>query len=432
MKTILLSCLLFLSLIHLSAQDIKTVKKYLDATQLDKAKTEIDNYLAKNPNNAEGLYYKSKVYGSIAANDQFKSLAPDGRQVAFDAFKQAVDVDKDNKLMILMVQDKYKPIFDLYAGYYDKGIKDFNAAVTNKDKAYYDSSMNNFLKANEVGNYIYSKQWALSSIDTQLVLNIGKAALNAGNKEQALTYFKKLADSNIVRTKDDSSGYELPYQWLALYYKDAKDEANLMKYADLGRKNFPNSDYFDAIMLDYYRSTKNRDALFKKYQEVVTRFPDSAQYHFNYANEAFNYVYNSDAGTKIENREELLKTVGTELEAALRANPDDVNTNWLYGQYYYNAGVDLREKANAIKGTKPEDVKAKADLNSQAKAMYAKAVPFGEKALASLETGNKKTERSRYKSVVDLMQRIHQGLDQNDKVKTYQQMYDAADTKFVN
>ncbi len=431
MKRIILSVLFFASVTTLFAQDIKKIKGYVDAKQLDKAKTEIDAYLQKNPDNPEGLYYKSKIYGSLASNEQFKSLAPDGREVAFDAFKKAVESDKDNKLTLLMVQDQYKSIFDLYSGYYDAAVANFNSAAGG-NKADFEQAMNNFIKADEIGNYIYTKKWALSEVDTALVLNIGKAALNAGNKEQAMKYFKKLADANIAGTKDGNVGYNLPYQWLALHYKEAGDSANLLKYANLGKQYFPNDDYFDLVLLDYYRSNKDYESLFKKYGEIVTKAPDSLTYRFNYANEIFNYVYNSDAGTKINNKEELLKTVGTQLEAAGKLSADDTNTNWLYGQYYFNAGIDLKEKAIKIKGTKPEDVKSKSELNAQAKEMFTKALPYAEKALTSLESGLKKSEKSRYKSVADLMQRIHTSLGQNDKVKVYQTKYDSADDKFIN
>lgn len=432
MKKILFSGLLFLLISGAFAQDLKKVKSYLDKKELDKAKTEIDAYNAKNPNNPEGLYYKSKIYGSIAVSDQFKSLSPDARAEAFDAFKKAVDVDKDNKLLLIMVQDQYKPIFDLYTGYYDAGITSFNTAASSKNKADFETSMNNFMKANEVGNYIYSKKWALSEIDTSLVLNMGKAAINAGNEEQTILAFKKIADSNIIRTSTDSVSYNLPYQWLAGHYREEKDEANFLKYANMGRQNFPKDDYFDALMLDYYRGKKDHDALFKGYSDVVTRFPDSLSYHFNYANEVFNYVYNSDEGAKLSNRDQLLKTVETELETASKLNPDYSNTNWLYSQYYYNAGIDIKDKVKDIKGAKPEDIKAKADLNTQAKASFTKAIPYAEKALASFEAGYKKSDRSRYKSVADLLQRIYQGLNQADKVKVYEKLYDDADAKFVN
>jgi hypothetical protein len=432
MKKIFLSGFLFLLISGIYAQDIKKVKTYLEAKQLDKAKTEIDAYTQKNANNPEGLYYKSKVYGTLASNEQFKSLAPDPRAEAFDAFKKAVELDKEGKLTLVMVQDQYKPIFDLYTGYYDAGITGFNTAATSKNKADFETAMNSFIKANEVGGYIYSKKWALSEIDTPLVLNIGKAAINAGKQEMALEYFKKLADANITRTKDDSLGYVLPYQWLASYYKDAKDEANFLKYVNIGRQNFPKDDYFYAIAIDYYRAKKDYPALFNTYAEAAAKYPDSLLYHFNYANEIFNHVYNSDAGTKIENKEALLKTVGEELEKANKLDPNHTNTNWLYAQYYFNTGIDLKEQANKIKGTKPDEVKAKANLNAQAKESFNKAIPYGEKALTDLENGFKKSEKSRYKSVVDLMQRIYTSIDQNDKVKAYETKYDTADAKFVN
>ena len=432
MKKIFVSGALFLLVSGLFAQDLKKVKSYLDAKQLDKAKSEVDAFNEKNANNPEGLYYKGKVYASLASNDQFKSLAPDARAVAFDAVKKAVEMDKDNKLMLIMVQDQYKPVFDLYSGYYDAAIASFNTAAASKNKTDFETSMNNFIKANEVGSYIYSKKWALSEIDTPLVLNIGKAAINAGRPEITLQSFKKLADANITHTKDDKSGYNLPYQWLANYYSTEKDDANFNKYVNLGKQNFPKDDYFDAIMLDYYRGKKDYPALFKAYNEVTTRYPDSLLYHVNYANEVFNYVYNSDAGTKIENKDELLKTVGTELDKAAKLNPDYVNTNWLYGQYYFNTGIDVRDKALALKGTKPDDVKTKVELNAQAKALFTKAAPYAEKAAQGLESGFKKSERSRYKSVADLLQRIYSSLNQPDKVKGYQAKYDTADTKFVN
>ena len=200
----------------------------------------------------------------------------------------------------------------------------------------------------------------------------------------------------------------------------------------MGKQYFPNDDYCDLVLLDYYRANKDYESLFKKYGEIVTRAPDSLSYRFNYANEIFNYVYNSDAGTKVNNKEEHLKTVGSQLEAAAKLGLDDTNTNWLYGQYFYNAGIDLKEKAIAIKGTKPEDVKSKSELNAQAKEMFTKALPYAEKALTSLESGFKKSEKSRYKSVADLMQRIHTSLGQTDKVKAFQTKYDAADAKFIN
>lgn len=417
------------------AQDVKSIKKLYDNNDLVTAKAQIDALVQKNPTNAEDLYLQSKIYTAIAVNEQMKNTVPDARLIAFEAFKKAVENQKgNNEYLKMMVMDKqfYKPLIDIYSGYYDAGAAYFNSGAAKSNKADFEQSMNMFINADKVGHFIAEQKLALSELDTNLVLNIGKSALNAGKTDMASTYLSKLADAKVIRTKDGAVGYDLPYQWLTLHYKTAKDEVNMLKYANLGKQFFPKDDYYDAVLLDYYRDKKDHDALFKQYQKIITAFPDSVNYHFNYANDAFNAIYNGDEGSKVTNREELLSTITTELGAAIKLKPADVNTNWLYGQYYFNQGVELKDKAKLVKGTTPADLKKKADINAQAQQSFNLALPYGEKAMSILEAGNKKSEKSRYKSIADLMQRIYQGLQKSDKVKVYQEKYDSADSKFVN
>ena len=66
--------------------------------------------------------------------------------------------------------------------------------------------MDLFIKANNVGQYIAQNKWSkIPDGDTTLVLNIGKAALNAGKNDTAMIYFQKLADAGISGTKDGGS-----------------------------------------------------------------------------------------------------------------------------------------------------------------------------------------------------------------------------------
>lgn len=439
MKKIIFSGLLALLMFGVNAQDIKSIQKLLEKKDVAGAKTQIDAFTAKEPNNPIGLWYKSKVYGMIAMDDQLKTTVPDARQISYDAFQKAITAgaaagSTNKEYMLLSIsKDFYTPIFDLYTGWYQEGATYFNTGASGGNKAAFEQSMNAFKNSDMVGHYIYTNKWSnsLSAIDTVLTLNIAKAALNAGKKDEAMVYFKKIADANIRGTKDDNNGYILPYEWLSAYYKDAKDSVNFMKYSSLGMQFFPKEDYFDALMLDYYRAKKDYPSLYKKYDEVIVKYPDSLMYHFNYANDMFNNVYNGDAGTKLTNKDALMKTIGSELQKASAINANDVNTNWLNGQYYFNTGVDIKEQANAIKSTKPEDIKKKADLNAQAKTQFSTALPYVEKAMAGLETTNKKSDKSRYKSIADLMQRVYSGLQQPDKVKMYQAKYDAADAVFV-
>src|SRR5437870_3938111 len=120
MKKLLFSTF-FLCFVTLAfAQDLKTAKSDLDKKQLDKAKADIDAYVAKSPNDAEGLYMKAKIYEQIAASDQYKNLVTgDARQEALDAFKKAMADPKDSKMTLLALKDQYQPVFSLYTGYYE-------------------------------------------------------------------------------------------------------------------------------------------------------------------------------------------------------------------------------------------------------------------------------------------------------------------------
>ncbi|MEO6134927.1 MAG: hypothetical protein ABIP35_07220 [Ginsengibacter sp.] len=435
MKKIILSLIITTFVSFGFTQDAKKVQKYLDSKQLEKAKTEVDGLVAKDPANSEALYLKAKVYSQIADSTGMQSLVQgDAREIAFDAVKKALNDSTNAKVTLMAAQDQYHALFNLYSGYYQGGAEAFNEAASASDKAGYEKAMKLFEKANDVGQYIAERNYAkIGKVDTTLVLNIGKAALNAKDEEVAMKYFKELADANIKGTSEGSDGgFQIPYQWLTLHYKNAGDEASMKKYAELGKKLFPTDDYYTLVEMDYYREKKNNPALFSKYDELVARHPDSLTYHFNYANDIFGYLYNSNEGTEIKDKPGLMKTLGEQVEAAYNINPKDVNNNWLYAQYFYNLGIELRDSAQKIKGTKPEDVKSKADINALSKDNFTKAIPYADKALSALEADSKKSDKSRYKSIADLMQKIYQSMNQNDKIKAYQDKYDAADDKFVN
>ena len=247
MKKIIFSLLFTFFVSVIFAQDMKKAQKYLADKQLDKAKTEIDGLIAKDPSNPEANYMKAKIYEDIAVSEQYKSLVPgNALDESFIAVKKALDDTTNAKVVLMAAQDQYKALFNLYSAFYEAGAKSFNDAAASSSKAGYEDAMNKFIKANEVGQYIVKKNYAkIGNVDTTLVLNIGKAALNAKKDDVALAYFSKLADANINGTSEgNTAGFQIPYQWLALHYKDAKDEANMIKYADLGKKLFPDDDYF--------------------------------------------------------------------------------------------------------------------------------------------------------------------------------------------
>ncbi|MEO8721729.1 MAG: hypothetical protein ABI297_06520 [Ginsengibacter sp.] len=424
-------------------QDLKKASSYVKDKKYEKAKTEIDGLLAKDPNNSEALYLKSKVYAAMADSSAFKSLfTGDPYAEAFDAFKKAFNDSNNVKTKLAILNDNYQPVFLVYAGYFGQAANAFNEAAgsSNKpDTVGFEKAMNLFIKANEVGQYISENNWSkIGKIDTTLVLNIGKSALNAKKDDLARKYFKELADANIkgLHTDDNSAdpSYELPYQWLTLDYKQAGDSANMVKYATIGKQLFPKDDYFDLVQMDYYREKGNSQSLFEQYEALISRNPDSLRNHLNYATEIFSYLYNGDEGVVINHRDELMNTLKAQLDKAISLDPTNSSVNLLYAQYYYNLGIITLEDASKIKGAKltPDQQKKKADLTTKGQEYLKQATPFADKSMATLEEGYKKAEKSRYKSVVNLMQNIYQSLGDKTKLKSYQDKYDQADTKFVN
>lgn len=421
---VVLSCLVSLSF----GQNMKKANKYFDDKDYGKAKTEVEGILEKNPTDAEAIYLKSKVYAKIADSAALHSLVNgDARAEGFTAFKKAVADSNNMKAKLAIMKDNYQPVFDMYSGYYQAAVEDFNKAAQSGTKEDFKSAMDNFIHADEVGQYISGNEWAkIGKVDTTLVLNIGKAAINAKEDDIAMKYFKKLADANIagpVGANDE--GFKLPYEWLELHYKNADDEANMLKYAKVGNELFPKETYFNFVLMDYYRSKKDMPKVLDLHKDIVKENPDSVKYHFNFANDIFGYLYNSDDGVKVENKEEWLKILKGELDKAMSLDADDINTNWLTAQYYYNTGIEFRD--NALKA---KDADTKTKINAEAKENWNKAIPYAQKAIDELAKSGKKADKSRYKSVVNLMQNIYQSMGDKDNLKKYQDLYDSADSKF--
>lgn len=428
MKRIILPVVMCCFISFSFGQSIKNVNKFLDKKDYAKAKTEVDAFLVKNPTDGEGIYLKSKIYAKIADSAALRSLVDgDARAIAFESFKQAVADSNNMKLKLAIMKDSYGPIFDLYTGYYQAGIDDFNKAAQSANKDEFKGAMDNFIRANNVGQYIAENDWAkIGKVDTTLVLNIGKAAINAKDDAATLKYFTELADAKIAGTGGTADdGFKLPYEWLELHYKNAGDEANMLKYAGLGNEVFPKESYFNLVLIDYYREKKETPKMLAVYEGLVKENPDSIKYHFGYANDIFGYVYNSDEGVKVENKDQWMKTLKSQLDQSLALNANDINSNWLTAQYYYNLGIESRDSS-----IKSKDPTAKTSLQNNAKGDWNTAIPYADKAINELRNSGLKSNKSRYKSVVNLMQNIYQSMADNTNLKKYQDMYDAADGLF--
>src|SRR5450755_38650 len=157
MKRMFLSLLMAVVCSGLFAQSVDKAKDLLKANKLAEAKEEIDKVLLvdKNQKNAEAWYTKVKIYNAIAVNDQLKAKYPDALLQSLDALKNYTQYD-DKKLVLLTV-DSYKPINEIYQGLFQEGANDYNVQK-------YPEALVNFKAAISAINFMFSQGWIKQSL----------------------------------------------------------------------------------------------------------------------------------------------------------------------------------------------------------------------------------------------------------------------------
>ena len=415
-------CTLFLGAgLGLTAQSLDKAKDLYKSNKLMDAKAEIDKVLAvdKNQKTPEAWYYKAKIYVAIAGNEQLKSQLPDGYAQSFDALKKYIDLD-DKKIYLLLMQDQYKPMNDIYQGYFQSGAANYNSGK-------YADALTNFKGAITAIGYMCHMGWLKPTMDTTATLYAGISAEKANDRDDAAIYYKTIVDSGITKIAGNDM-LEI-YKWIADYYDRKGDEANAKKYLAIGQAKYPTDVFWAETELDMYRKSGNKDSLFAKYEQVVKAFPDTALYHFNYGLELYQYASDTSSGKRPANADELTKKAQDELKKCLDLKPDYPQAALVLGQIYYNQGVDLQAQAKMIKGTKPEDVKKRTDLRADANKMYDQAIPYFEKVDQDLGAKGKlkMADKQSLKDAYDLLITIYEQKNVKDKASAYTDKFNNVD-----
>lgn len=421
MKKIILTVLVAAVSFQLSAQNLNKVKDMLGKNELDKAKEGIDQLLTnpKQQKNAEVWLTKAKIYGAIAASEQFKSLVPDGRAEAFQAIKKATEIDK-NQVATLLTLDQYKPVYDLYGGYFDQAAAQYNAEK-------YGDALANFKKSGEVGQYIFSQGWGLSQLDTTLVYYSALAAMNAKDDAAAVTEFQKLAEAKVGARPE----HVTIYRYLAKHYLDKKDTQNMLKYIKLGTELYPKDDYLPLVEFDYLKSQGDKNAVYAKYEELIKANPENYEMIIDYANEMFNETHVTDVKDRPADYAERIVKIENLYKQAIEIKPDAMEANLNLAKHYFNQALFIEEDASKIKSTKPEDVKKKEELKAQVVALCDKAIPPFEVVFNTLDKKDKLklSEKSEYKSACNNLAYCYDRKKDKAKSDFYQKKYDEADNK---
>ncbi len=400
MKKIYLVISLLMGVSMVKAQDMDDIRKYIILKQYAKSREELDKYL-NNPSNAakpDGWYYKAFVY-SVLARDAAQPMTQSNmlNQEAFKAIKKYRELDPKEKLT---KEEENATLFNIYYSFYDLGVKTYNSKN-------YDQSFTNFSNTLEVHDYIFGnslvggKTTRFSSLDTDVVFNLIVLANELKKTDELVPLYKKMVDANLTDEK-----YLEAYEGIVMHYKKIKDQASFDEYLAKGKKNFPKDEFWEAIDIEYATDGLAKEDLFKKYDELIARYPGSYVLFYNYAFELNKYVYSDDPKTGDLS---ALKLKIADLFTKAIAIKSTVDANMLLANFYYNNSYDLTEEAKKIKGTKPDEVKKKQDLNNASKVNLNLSIVPAEEAvrLFAAMPKLKGSDKVNYKQALDILSTVY-------------------------
>ncbi|MEI9958652.1 MAG: hypothetical protein WDM90_20615 [Ferruginibacter sp.] len=330
---------------YCKAQQPANASYFFEQKQWANAKESIDSFVLGNTSNAEGWLLKAKIYNEISKHPEVADLVVDAKSDAFKALQKALQLNK------AYVEQQLKPggynlPFDLYNGYTEEGLTYFNAGVEQNNKASFADALVRFKKAGAAGKLINENGWGLTAIDTNNLYYSAKAGINADKEDDAFLYSKKIADAAITKSTLVKDMNDV-YQWLAFYFKQRKDEGQLLKYAALEMKYFPISGYGNMLLIDWWREKKAYTNLFAAYEQFLQRHI-SSKYQWAYLNDLFNYLYSNT--NKVTDAASYKTKLNNSLTNFIKNNPANVQARLLMGKFYINQANDVA-KESALRST---------------------------------------------------------------------------------
>jgi hypothetical protein len=388
------------------AQDYKDVTDKLKANNYAEARTAIDKYSTNTKATATSDYwfFRAQVYNGLSSTD---TAASREAIKAIDRYYEIESKSKDKEARNLRaVMENHKTGIDLYSNNFNAGIKSFQGQQWAAAEHNFSTALSAFemLSRNGVIN---------QKFDTTSTLYAGYSAQNAKNYPVAIHYYNQIIDKGITDTTMVGV-----YEFMAKYYQEQKDEANFRKYLDIAKQRFPQ---YKDIWLRMDLATLESDPAKKlaRLSELTKADPKNQDLAIDYTVELFNYTYGKDKPSDYTARQ-------AELETALRTMttnfPDLVYGNYVLTQHLSNQIYDLQQVRAAIKGTKPDDIKKKQDLDKRIMAMFDALLPYAQKSISLYEamgSNIKPSDKYNYKNVLTTIASYYDAKKQPAEAKKY-------------
>jgi tetratricopeptide (TPR) repeat protein len=323
---------------------VTSALSYIDQGILDKAKEAIDQALVNESSmNWFNTYFaKGKLCQATFESDnpKFQAFYPDPLAEAYASYEKAIELDtKGTTKKRIITNLIYNSLaINLYA----QGSARFEA----KD---YEGALKSF----ESQIIITEGDKYVGTVDTGMYYNAGLAAVNSSKYNEAIKYFEKCAEMKYLGIT--------PYFQIYQSYLGLGDTLKAESILTGLSSKFPDDKNINLQLIDLYiKSNKNEEAL--KYIKVAKE-TDPGNYSLFFA-----------AGIIFLNQFRYDEAI-TELTRSIELKSDIFETQYGIGAAYINKASDMFLKANEIM-----DVKKYTDAIDQANAVYAKALPYMEKA----------------------------------------------------
>ncbi len=242
MKKITLLFVLFLAVLMVNAQNYEAARNSLIINQVKKAKEEVDKGMtnAKYASKPEAYLLKATIYATMAMDPEVKDT-PQADQLLADAETAYAKYKEMQPDLSLLTKD---PIYqngpiNIYASLFSAGYKDY-------EKKNWAASAATFKKVVDYSDFLIEKQFINVKVDTNSLLLAGITAESAGQKEEAVKYYTRLADLKI-----GGEGYEGIYRFLVNYHITRKEVAQFEKYKKIGGELYPESEFFTYDQIDF-------------------------------------------------------------------------------------------------------------------------------------------------------------------------------------
>lgn len=390
---------LFLLLLTISSittysfsQNITKAQTYAALRQYENAKTEIDQITAndKGAKNAEAIYLKAQIYAAISLDSALNKKYTDAKQTAFDALKTYLTLDTKYKTI---QADNYGVINTLYATYFNDG-----AAQYNQKK--YPEAANSFQQAVWLSDKMIQNKWSKIAMDTSAILYAGISAQNAKKDDDAIAMYTRLVDKEIK-----AEGYMGIYEFVVDYYRKKNDTENFKKYLAIGKKNYPEDNFWLASEMEVVKNKGDFSAVVNTYENMITKEP-SYDLYFELGNSIYDYLYPKDSTKMAQNKEMFEQKMIDAYTKAANLKTDAGMPYFSIGNHYYNKAIIINKSYNKIRNSKkPEDIKMRDDLLKQSNTYVDQAITVYEKACDRFATKTKLTvtEKFCYKNSVSAL-----------------------------